>query len=63
MIELHDGTAGPEGLLEFFPCDHLAGMFQQKPQHLERFVLKADSLYSFAQLAGKQVEGKPAEPR
>lgn len=63
VIELHHGPAGPECPLEFFPGDHLAGMFQQKSQHSERFVLEPDPLRSLAQFAGPKVEGKAAEPR
>ena len=42
MLEIDDGTIGPESFMELLLCDNLAGLFQEHDQDLKGLVLQLD---------------------
>jgi hypothetical protein len=56
MLEVDVDVSGPEPLLQFFACHHIAGVLQEHRQHLDRLALQLNAQPVFAQLTAVKIE-------
>jgi hypothetical protein len=62
VVEITKGVPWPEFAAKFFSCNHLARMFEQHAQDLERLFLKLQLESILAQLACRNVYLEGSEP-
>jgi len=61
VIEIDKSVGGPDFLLQLFPRDHLARIFQQNLKNLQGLLLKLDLDALLAQFPGAQVHFENTE--
>ena len=61
MVEINEGTLGPQQLAEIVASDNLATALEQKPQHLKRLILQFDADAISAEFAGLKICFEDAE--
>jgi len=61
VVEINEGVGGPKLFLKLLASDNLAGMFEERGEHLERLLLKADSQAMLAQFASSKVQFENSE--
>ena len=61
VLEIDEDVLGPEPALEILARDHLAGVFDQQHQHLERLVAQPDAQAPFEEPASLHVDVEAVE--
>jgi hypothetical protein len=55
VVEINEGVSRPEFLAEVLAADHLAGVFQQRSENLERLLLQTDFQSLLAKLPSPDI--------
>ena len=63
VLEVDEGSVGPEAKPKIVSCDDFAGLPKQHDQDFERLVLQTDSGAILAQFARANVERETPEPK
>ena len=56
MLEIDEGSIGPQALAELVTSDHVAGALEHHTENLERLLLEPDAATVLAQLARTNVQ-------